>query len=449
MPVTSRSLLAAAGGLLAVTAIVLLTIVSIGTVEHRSATVRFVAQVGPLEPEKYAPERVPDIENATRWIQRGSDALRFESDGPGLEGDRHWIERCATEGPAVIPADRLETVRAALSRNEPAFADVDKAIALPRSSWNIDYENGATADLPDLLAGIRLAKALACDGRLAIAEGDAARATRRIEALGRMARAYQIEPAMVVFLVGIAVERIQLVVVRDALASDAMPPDALVAVDASLGDAPLRDRWRASIAADAAAIHRTLQRTGAPGDHHAAGPWERVAQRALWSIAGQLWMAEHLDRTTRLHAAFETVPTRSAKVEASLLAPRPWWAKLFPDVLPNLMNGLERAAATETQRTLARRAIGIRLEAIVTRTYPPALDPPSTPADDPFSGEPFAWSVAADGSATLSAPATAREAPKVLLAVDEGWWTFRLPPPKAPTPPPAPSPAPGGPPPAP
>jgi hypothetical protein len=436
MQVTTRALVNTAGILLAATVVLVLAVVSVGHIEYQSVAERFVAKVGPLEPEKYAPEPVPDVENAARWIRSGVEAVKFEDTKPGDFGDRHWIEQCSADGPAVIPADKLAAVRAALASNATAFTDLEKAVALPRANWGIDYASGVEAHVPNLLKGIRAAKALACDARLAVADADPDRAARRIEALGRMARAYESEPIIIVLLIGIAIERMQLVAVRDVVASPAIPPETLVAIDAALGEVPLRERLRTAIAAEAAAVHRSVEKTGTPSEPPAGmNRWERVAARSVWKVVGPIWMSNYLSRTADVHEALAATPARRSRANEMLGSRRPWWSALLPDLPADFIGSTDRAATTETMRNLARRAIRIRVGA-AGGAYPLELDPPLAGTDDPFSGEPFTWAVAADGSATLSAATTGSEAAKVLMATKAEWWRFPLP---APTPPAAPS----------
>lgn len=432
MQVTARGLMNTAGILLAATVVLALAVVSVGHIEYQSVAERFVAKVGPLEPEKYAPEAVPDVENAARWIRSGIEAVRFEDTKPGDFGDRHWIEQCSTDGPTVIPSDKLAAVRATLASNATAFADLEKAVALPRSNWGVDYARGLDAHVPNLLQGIRAAKALACDARLAVADADPDRAARRIETLGRIASAYESEPVIMMLLIGIAIERVQLLVVRDVVAAPAVLPETFVAIDAALGEVPLRERLRTAIAAEAAAVHRSFERTGTPSEPPAKmNRWERVAARTVWKVVGPIWMSNYLSHTAEVHEALAATPARRSRADEILVERRPWWAALLPDLPADFMGAMDRAATTEAMRNLAHRAIRIRV-ATAGHAYPLELDPPLAGTDDPFSGEPFTWTVAADGSATLSARTTGSEAAKVLLATKAEWWSFGLPAPHAP-----------------
>ena len=108
----ARRLVNLLGILLAAALVLVLALVGVGHIEYQSVAERFAAKVGPLEPEQYAPEPVPDVENAARWIRSGVEAVKFEDEKPGDFGDRHWIEQCSTDGPAVIPSDKLAAVKA-------------------------------------------------------------------------------------------------------------------------------------------------------------------------------------------------------------------------------------------------------------------------------------------------------------------------------------------------
>lgn len=427
MPGSMRTLLSTLGVAAAVLAALSLTLFSVGNVEKRAALERFVAEVGPIEPEAYAPAPVADAENAASKLLRAGEALSFRTPEADGEGDLDWIRRCAEEGPGVVPVGNLDEVRTRLAGNAAAFQSFESAVPLSRADWKIDYELGLEAMLPDWRGIVRGAHALACDGRLAIADGDFDRATRRIATLGRLARAVQEEPAPLFVSIGSALERIQLAVIQDAVRSPAVPAGLLSASAASLLDVDLRGRWRTAIAADTACTHRSLERNGMPPDHMRGNVFQRGTSIAVWSVAGEGWLAYHLERTATLSEAHDATPLIESRTRAPLAADPPWWSPWLGDPTAFYRFTLERAAVTEAQRALARRSLALRLASMGGDANPLRLDPPSTPTDDPFSGEPFSWTVAADGSAVLAAPVTGEFAARTIGAPGS-WWTWSLPP---------------------
>ncbi|HEX6853271.1 MAG TPA: hypothetical protein VF139_17880 [Candidatus Polarisedimenticolaceae bacterium] len=439
MPGSTRTLLATLGVVAAIVAALALTLFSVGTVERRGALERFVADVGPIEPEAYAPGPVPDAENAASKIRGASEALSFRTAEGDGKGDLHWIRRCAEEGPGVVPAWNLDEVRSTLAGNAAAFEAFESAVPLARADWKIDYRLGLEAMLPDWRRVLRGAHALACDGRLAIADGEFDRATRRIATLGRLARAVEEEPTPLFVSIGSALERIHLAVVQDAVRSPVAPAELLTGSAASLLDVDLRGRWRTAIAVDAACTHRSMERHGMLPDSMSGNLFQRGMSVAVWSVAGEGWLAYHLDRTTALAEAHDGTPLIESRTRAPLAADPPWWSPWLRDFTAFHRLTLERAAVTEAQRAIARRALALRLASMGGDAYPSRLDPPSTPSDDPFSGEPFSWTVAADGSAVLSAPVTGEFAARTLSA-KRSWWSWSLPPPsRAGDKPPAPT----------
>jgi hypothetical protein len=428
LPGSTRTLLSTLGITAAILAALSLTLFSVGSVRRRGALERFLADVGPIEPEAYAPGPVSDAENAASKIRGASEALSFRTAEGDGKGDLHWIRRCAEEGPGVVPAWNLDEVRSTLAGNAAAFDAFEAAVPLARADWKIDYKLGLEAMLPDWRGILRGAHALACDGRLAIVDGEFDRARRRIATLGRLARAVEEEPTPQFVQIGSALERIQLAVVQDAVRSPAVPAELLSGSAASLLDVDLRGRWRTAIALDAACANRSMERHGRPPDYLGGNLFQRGMSAAVWSVAGEGWLAYHLERTATLYKARDATPLIGSRTRAPLAADPPWWSPWLGDRTAFHRLTLERAAVTEAQRALARRALALRQASMGGDAYPSRLDPPSTPEDDPFSGEPFSWTVAADGSAVLSAPVTGEFAARTFSA-QGSWWTWSLPPP--------------------
>lgn len=394
-----------------------------GAARYREAAARFEREAGSLDPASHAPPNVPERDNAVTWLRRGTAAAIMNDDERGL------VNRCAQGGPAVWTGEDEGRYRDIRIRNAPALQLLERGVPLPRSTWGIDYARGTGAKLPNLLDGLNAAKLLACDGRLAVRDLDFDRAVRRAEMLGRLARSYQDENVLIVFLIGIAVERMQLVLARDVATAPAVPSEVFGSLRAAIGDVPLRRRLVRVLDADAAATIRSIGRPSDRFDGTERGFWGHRPQRAAWTIVSGFWGAEYLDATLELRSVFESVPTLGSS-ERGGFEGRDWslWERSVRSGMLPLGNTIDRAASTECLRRLVERALELRLAG----PYPAILAPPSTAEDDPFSGEPFTWTVRPDGSAELAAPTTAKEAAKVVLASEEAWWRFELP---SPTPP--------------
>jgi len=169
-----------------------------------------------------------------------------------------------------------------------------------------------------------------------------------------------------------------------------------------------------------------LERTGAPGDHHAAGRWEQMLHRAAWSVAGSWWMSDQLRRPRTSTPPWRRPPVLTEAADSRFLSLRPWWRISTFRTSLRRGGGLKRAAATEAQRRLAHRALSLRLTRGlrgVSRGPRPAVDGRRT---IPSRGAVLV-DRRRDGSAVLAAPTTAKEAAKVVLASEEAWWRFELP----------------------
>jgi len=349
-----------------------------GAMRLSSATARFEKEVGPLSLLSFVKPRVPEERNAVTFLRPGVSAVIL------MTKDRSVVGTLATKPCAEWTPKDLLDVAPLLERNEPAFTILRRAQGISESNWEIPYEKGNDAKLPDLLGAMNAGKLVAARGRAALVRGDRETALASTEILGTMASSYQQEASLIVLLIGSALERLQLGLVRELVTAPQVDAAELDRLERSLGRADLDKAFRDTLRGEVAAMIQAIY--GGQFDQEAP----RVVPRALVVGLGELLVADMLDdRRTLEPSLFGPIkePLREELRDAG------WWKKLVAAYGANTGSARARGIGTLSARELAKLSIGLRRKAIETGAYPASI-PTST---DPVSGEPFAFETAASG----------------------------------------------------
>jgi hypothetical protein len=166
---------------------------------------RFEAEAGSLDLAAYAPPAIEDRrQNAALWLRAGADALYFDPRQSAL------LERRIVALGEPWPADDTAAFGALLADHAAARQLLGRAALLERSSFEIRYQDGADADIPDFLTLLRAGRLLAveCDFRQQRGETDAALAALHL--LERLTAAQRSESVLIALLAGSATERLYL-----------------------------------------------------------------------------------------------------------------------------------------------------------------------------------------------------------------------------------------------
>jgi hypothetical protein len=224
-----------------------------GAHELARVSERYQREVGPLSLYDIARKKVAVEQNAVTWQRPGVLAVVFFPNDSSLVGSLS-AKRFSTW--SAEDAARLEAV---LARNRPAIELLEHSRGMTSSNWDIPYEQGTTAKLPNLLAAINAAKMLNARGRLALGRGDPETALASAETLSALARSHEAERSLIMLLIGLAIEKLQLALVNDLATAPMATPAELDRLEASLCDADLKRAARESIRAAAAANVRDVQ----------------------------------------------------------------------------------------------------------------------------------------------------------------------------------------------
>ncbi len=367
---------------------------------HRLADVsrRYEREVGPLSTRAFVRPKIAIEDNAVTWQRPGILAVVF------FTGDQALVGSLSAKPFSDWSRDDIAKLDALLERNKPALALLERSRGMQASNWEIPYDQGTTAKLPNLLAAINAAKMLAARGRLALGRGDRETAVAAAETLGALARSHESEPATIVLLIGFAIERLQLTLVHELTASADTTRTELTRIDASICEEDEIGAVRQALRGSAAAIVQDVPEVSETILTELHTALHRRIRRALANVVAAVAVEAH--QTAEKHIGG---PVRAPLPDTSAGPPRGgWWTALHDSYAPNIASVSARATATASARDLARLAIALRCAALLDGRYPATLPTiTGVPTDDPLTGGPRAYEIRADGSAELRSTTTA------------------------------------------
>jgi len=386
---------------LAVAAAVLLAVRTQGARRLDEARAQVTARFGSADPSFYQPPAVADADNAATAFLRAALTIRLTGDEQRLllAAPSDWAER---EGEA----------RALLVAHAADLARLRSAAERPRASFEVDYSDGADAELPPFVALGRAAQLLQLHAHLAARDGDAGLAAGSIAALGRLADALWNEPTLITSLLAASYEMRQLEAARELVGGGTADAAALAAVrDSLLRRDPAHDLRRA-VGGESASLLDRLD-----------GPQRRRGMGAFWRlvdpVAGDWLVAEslrpHLALATAADLPYPQLADRVEREREEALLAGP-----YEDSVADLARFARRVKTIAAQRQLARAALGVRLAAIEEGEYPlAAAEVAPLPAEDPLGGGPVGYERTPAGSARLTLPAAGEVLAAIPLAARE------------------------------
>jgi hypothetical protein len=387
--------------LVAITAVVGLGLLGVLVIRvygaHRFAEVseRYEREIGPLSVSTFVRPKVAVENNAATWQRAGVSAVVF------FPGDQQLVGSLSATSFAKWTAADSAKLEAILVRNRPAIELLEHARGMKDSNWEIPYEQGSEAKIPNLLAALNAAKLLNARGRFALGRGDSETAITSAEALGALARSHQAESATIVLLIGLAIEKLQIALVQELTIAERATSAELDRLEASLCDADLTHAVRQSLRGSAAAIAHDLRAQSLAFEVH--GAVQRRIAGALSDIVAAAAIESHRDAEKyvgeRIRAPLDETDAEQRRGG--------WWNHLLRGYGADFESVSARATALASARGLAKMAIALRREALARGRYPaslPAIEGISV--NDPLTGEPRAYDVKADGSAELRSTTT-------------------------------------------
>jgi hypothetical protein len=357
-----------------------------GAVKLDKASARFEREVGPLNLLTFVRPELPPEENAVTWLRPGVLAIVL------FPQDRAVLGKVSGKATAEWTVEERDALGRILERNELALGILARARSLRQSNWDVSYEKGNDAKLPDLLAAVNAGKLVAARGRLALERGDREAALESVEILGTLARSHQREQVTIMLLIGVALERLQLGLVQAIVSSPTVDAGELSRLQATLCDLDLTDALQNGLRGEAAAMLHSIQEDALQNEI------PRIVPKALAVGVTQLLMAAALDARRTVDPALFG-PVRSPLPGPKSYDDQGWWEKLTSIYGPNVASAAARGTATRSARELARLAIVLRRDALVRGSYPTTFVTPT----DPLTGEPFVFNGSRSGAELRSA----------------------------------------------
>ncbi len=349
------------------------------------AKAALVQRIGPLDPASLRLPEVADEDNAAYWILQAAEAA-------GL----NRVDRDAELGGIARPA-RLwsaeERARwaALVERNGRALELLERAATAPGSTFNIAYEEGVDAELPDFMVVLQTARLAEAAAKSAFLAGDEEGLLTALRALDGISAALCREPILLTALLSGGVERMSLRVVADYL--DAGYP--MGAVLANLRESLARDRCEDSLdrsfrgellAFHDQVSHPILDGRGRPWAD-TSEPLSATLLREFWFVTlHDLGVAAYVEAKLRDLDSLDVTWTEYASLhESGVLKPfGPRIVVAVYDLMtPNLIELVGRAKGMDTSRRLAAAALDVATQRLASGAFPASLELFETP----YAGE--------------------------------------------------------------
>ncbi|MCK5379361.1 MAG: hypothetical protein KAJ78_08145 [Acidobacteria bacterium] len=381
----------------AVCVLLVLVILTVARLRGRQALLAHVeAEADPEAVEllmSFEKPAIPDEENAAEWVLAGAGAVVWSD-----------VERGAVGVASGLPYSEWDqttkaTVRGALERHRGALKILGTAVSLKDSSYDIRYSDGTDAELPDLLTLMRAGRLLLCDARIAFADEDPKAGLSALATMNRMARSLYEESTLITYLIAVAIERMMLIPVAEAVSSDASwagesafldSVEAVVLHTDQIGDLRrVLAAWEATLWA---AVTKGVTRWEFGPEHSLDLPDDlgrEDIQQARRRV--EQWLPIPYGRT----------PERLTQLDAEAKAQEP--DNGVESDLVGFNKAIGRAQSVAAQRQLIRAALTMRRTMLATGTYP--IDRPNDPdltIPDPFTDNKLSYEPGPDGTLTLA-----------------------------------------------
>ncbi len=344
----------------------------------------FCQKVGPLDPAAYASPAVPDAENAAIWLRAAAAALTLSKADKDLVGDLSWLvaDRWSV--------DQQTAIERVFSRNAPAFALVEKACTMPRSSFLLS-EVRVKPDVP-LLDLLWLARTIDERARLAIRQGDLPIFRSGVIELACIGASLERESPLIVPLVGVAAERIMFDAILAGVQSSATGQAALQGLDAAIPNVDLAAAWKRSLGYLGAGVQ-----SGAIDLHDMFDAGSTKVAMSVPSPEEYLKIVLGVEGLAARPMGLDLVLVDRLERSKQIESGRP--------AADTLTASLVRYQSILSLRRLARLAIAVRLEGLKGGHYPASLSAwPEASVPDPFTGGPLRFERHADGSCLIAVP---------------------------------------------
>ncbi len=395
-------------GLVSLAALVLLFLaarlvwVSVESSALDRAVAGFEEKWGPLSLSSLRPPEARPHENQSRFFRAAADLLVITLDDERTlrgRGGRQSITRRVAADP--------EGVRALIERNRTSLTLAAEGASLPASDWEIRYEAGIDARLPNLRDLARLGRILAAEAHLRLSAGDDDGAIEALDWGLALSSSLLRESVLIVGLVGNSIEANMFDVLRAALARADLTPAQMARLEGMIRELPGVETFEKGLRGETATLHAVLLDITAGERSEVWASGQHLRGTATWLLRPAYLRAHawYLDEMSRiLDLMDEPHEERDAVERKSAI---PWYVRVLSFAPDNdwILGAAHFAAA---RRGLAETAVALRRHRVERGEWPASLDDLS-PAYleevpvDPFTGKPFDYTKKGSGVLLRSA----------------------------------------------
>jgi hypothetical protein len=367
---------------------------------------RFEREVGPLDPATLAAPEVADADNAVPAILDAVARIGLGDDEKAL-----LARVSAEQAPGAADLAQLDDLR---ERSRAALDALARAAARPASSFGPRTELFHARDL-DLVSWLTAARLVALDAERGLAAGEPGRFGTAIATLHGLTVTLRREPLTVFALVGHAIERIELDLVRTDLAR-APASSSLRDLARRLDELRRLPSSTQVMRGEVVFGHDMLRRT--PVVPRATGTVRERIEALLWPWSEGHVEAGYLSGYRDL-ARLAALPQVSWPPTAALLRARPGRIRAWLDpiapldlygpwLLPELLELVRRAQHLESSELLAALAVELAQRSAELGELPDSLAGFAQLGTDAVAGEVPVYRLGSDGAGVLELP-TARD----------------------------------------
>jgi hypothetical protein len=356
------------------------------------------ARWGSLDPASLErPDLSPGV-NRARYFRAASLVLEYDREEEAvIRGRGSTVRKQASREPAAVAA--------VLESNQLPLQLVVEGASREGSNWEIRYAAGFEARMPNLLELIRLGRLVEAQAHLHVLAG---RAEDALETIGQgyaLASSLREEPALIVQLVGVSIERGMHDALRSLLSGASPAGEGMERLQAKIASLPGPEAFQEALQGEVMGMHLAMAEL-------LVGERSEVAEaRPLFPNTVWMWMVRPVVRKAHLFYLEEMskmIETQARPHHARREGWReqdqeswPWYAK-WVSGLTNLSGMLLRADYSQARASLATTALALKRYGLDRGSYPASLDElvpdflEAVPLD-PFTGESLEYAGEEDG----------------------------------------------------
>lgn len=339
---------------------------------------RLQASGQPVRNVQCAPPGVPDRDNA---------ALLYVRALPLFTDTSRSVEEFATDWTKPPTASVRDSARTWVSRNGYPLRLIREGARRSACRWPMDWSRGMAMSFPSLLGCRRAAQLLGASARLAADDGRLGEAEECLVTALRFARSLDVEPVLIIQMIGIAIDAMAADVAQGLLGRGLVPGAALRAeTTRAMDEAERRAMLGRCFAADRAQVIDAVLRDGLTTLASELRTPSWIAVAAVPYFKRDL---AHYSRSMQiLIDAAEGRRENDAALERELQEAMDAGGIISKTAIPGVSRTIEAKDSGTCRRRLLHIAVEGACEPRVAGLWP-ATWPALGDSIDPFSGKPF------------------------------------------------------------